>query len=230
MNGFPPTASVFPPGDFVKSANTLPPVDFHVENSLSEFELENVFSLGNLTQWTLMTREENDLRFWAKSYRCETRGERSTILGQVLPVRKLIVPSDIGSQRKPGEVRSTSGLWVPGVKFVECRRKSKCYLWSCVNCLLILVACFICCICKSSFISMDITKNVQCMMNVHDGFNLLKHLAEACKHQSFCLIIIHIWSKLLIFRENRVWRIQILIIRLTHANVWESMGKPCSCT
>ena len=24
--------------------------------------------------------------------------------------------------------------------------------------------------------------------------------------------------------------IYIFIIRLTHANVWESMGKPCSCT
>ena len=24
--------------------------------------------------------------------------------------------------------------------------------------------------------------------------------------------------------------IRILIIRLTHVNVWESMGKPCSCT
>ena len=42
-NGFPPTASVFPPGDFVESANSLPPVDVHVENSLSEFEWENVF-------------------------------------------------------------------------------------------------------------------------------------------------------------------------------------------
>ena len=30
-NGFPPTVSVFPPGDFVESANSLPPVDFHVE-------------------------------------------------------------------------------------------------------------------------------------------------------------------------------------------------------
>ena len=30
-NGFPPTVSVFPPGDFIKSANSLPPVDFHVE-------------------------------------------------------------------------------------------------------------------------------------------------------------------------------------------------------
>jgi len=25
-------------------------------------------------------------------------------------------------------------------------------------------------------------------MNMHEGFNLLKHPAEACKHQSFCLI------------------------------------------
>ena len=32
-NGFPPTTNVFPPGDFVESANSLPPVDFHVENS-----------------------------------------------------------------------------------------------------------------------------------------------------------------------------------------------------
>jgi len=23
-------------------------------------------------------------------------------------------------------------------------------------------------------------------MNMHEGFNLLKHPAEACKHQSFC--------------------------------------------
>ena len=46
-NGFPPTASVFPPGDFVESANSLPPVDFHVETSLSEFEWEIVFSPGN---------------------------------------------------------------------------------------------------------------------------------------------------------------------------------------
>ena len=68
MNGFPPTANVFPPGDFVKSANTLPPVDFHVENSLSKFEWENVFFPGNLTQRTLTTRrtfqlsqEESDL-------------------------------------------------------------------------------------------------------------------------------------------------------------------------
>ena len=46
------------------------------------------------------------------------------------------MPSEIGSQRKPGEVRS--GLWVSfisGVKFVEWRRKSKYYLWrSWVNC------------------------------------------------------------------------------------------------
>ena len=49
MNGFPPTASVFPPGDFIESANSLPPVDFHVEISLGEFEWENVFSPGNLT-------------------------------------------------------------------------------------------------------------------------------------------------------------------------------------
>ena len=25
-------------------------------------------------------------------------------------------------------------------------------------------------------------------------------------------------------------RVTVFIIRLTHANVWESMGKPCSCT
>ena len=46
-NSFPPTASIFPPGDFVESANSLSPVDFHVETSLSEFEWENVFSPGN---------------------------------------------------------------------------------------------------------------------------------------------------------------------------------------
>ena len=67
-NGFPPTTSVFPPGYFVESANSLPHVDFHVENSLSEFELENVFSTGNLTRRMLtkrmtyqLSREESDL-------------------------------------------------------------------------------------------------------------------------------------------------------------------------
>ena len=55
-NGFPPTTSVFPPGYFVESVNSLPHVDFHVENSLSEFELENVFSPGNLTRRMLTTR------------------------------------------------------------------------------------------------------------------------------------------------------------------------------
>ena len=46
-NGFPPMVSIFPPGDFIKSANSLPPVDFHVETSLSEFQWEIVFSPGN---------------------------------------------------------------------------------------------------------------------------------------------------------------------------------------
>ena len=86
-----PTASVF-----VKSANSLPPVNFHVENSLSEFEWENVFSPGNFD----LTNVDD-----AEDFSAVARGERSTILGQVSPVRKLIVPSEIGSQRKPGEVR-----------------------------------------------------------------------------------------------------------------------------
>ena len=79
-NGFlpTPTASIFPSGDFAKSADSLAPVhvDFHVENSLSEFGWENVFSPGNLTLRTLTTRrtfqlsrEESDLRFCAKSHR-----------------------------------------------------------------------------------------------------------------------------------------------------------------
>ena len=62
-NGFPPTVSVFPPGDFVKSANSLPPVDFHVE-------WENVFSPGNFDPTNVdnaedfqLLREESDLRF-----------------------------------------------------------------------------------------------------------------------------------------------------------------------
>ena len=48
-NDFPSTASVFPPGDVIESVNTLPPVDFHVENSFlpSEFVWGNVFSPGN---------------------------------------------------------------------------------------------------------------------------------------------------------------------------------------
>ena len=69
-NGFPPTASVFPPGDFVESANSLPPVDVHVKNSLSEFEWENMFSPGKFDPTNVddaedfqLSREESDLRF-----------------------------------------------------------------------------------------------------------------------------------------------------------------------
>ena len=66
-NGFPPTASVFPPGDFVESANSLPPVDFHVENSLSEFEWGIVVSpdptnVDDAEDFQL-SREESDVRF-----------------------------------------------------------------------------------------------------------------------------------------------------------------------
>ena len=35
---------------------------------------------------------------------------------------------------------------------------------------------------------------------------------------------------LLIGVEKKTWLISHFIIRLTHANVWESMWKPCSCT
>ena len=70
MNGFPLTASVFPPGDFVECANSLPPVDVHVENSLRKFEWENVFSPGNFDPTNVndvedfqLSREESDLRF-----------------------------------------------------------------------------------------------------------------------------------------------------------------------
>ena len=59
MNGFPPTESSFPL------------VDFHVENSLSEFEWENVFSCGNFDPTNIdnaedfqLSREESNLRFW----------------------------------------------------------------------------------------------------------------------------------------------------------------------
>ena len=76
-NGFPPTASIFPPGSFVESVNSLLPVDFHVENSLSEFEWENVFSLGNFDLTNVddaedfqLSREESDLRF-GLSLACE---------------------------------------------------------------------------------------------------------------------------------------------------------------
>ena len=70
MNDFPPTASIFPPGDFVESANSLPPVDFHVEKSLSELEWENVFSPGNFDPTNVddaedfqLSQEERDLQF-----------------------------------------------------------------------------------------------------------------------------------------------------------------------
>ena len=94
---FPPTAlSVFPPGDFVESANSLPPVDVHVKNSLSKFDWENVFSPDNFDPMNV-----DDGRTFSC---CERRPIYD--LGQVSPVRKLIVPSEIGSQRKPGEVCS----------------------------------------------------------------------------------------------------------------------------
>ena len=37
-----------------------------------------------------------------------------------------------------------------------------------------------------------------------------------------------IWDKL--SKQHILATIIAIIIRLTHANVWESMGKPCSCT
>ena len=64
MNSFPPMASVFPPGDLVKSVNSLPPVNFHVENSLSEFEWENVFSPGNFGPMNVDNAED------FKSHQC----------------------------------------------------------------------------------------------------------------------------------------------------------------
>ena len=64
-NGFPPTVSVFLPGDFVKS----PPVNVHVENSLSEFEWENVFSPDSFDPTNVdnaedfqLSREESNLQ------------------------------------------------------------------------------------------------------------------------------------------------------------------------
>ena len=44
---FPSYSECLLPGDFIKSVNSLPLVDFHVENNLSEFEWENVLSPGN---------------------------------------------------------------------------------------------------------------------------------------------------------------------------------------
>ena len=65
-NGFPPTVSVFPPGDFVESANSLP----LSTSMLSEFEWENVLSPGNFDPTNVddaedfqLSREESDLRF-----------------------------------------------------------------------------------------------------------------------------------------------------------------------
>ena len=75
-NGFPLTVSIVPPGDFVESANILPTVDIHAENSLSEFEWENVFSPGNFDPMNIddaedfqLPQEESDLHIWAKSHR-----------------------------------------------------------------------------------------------------------------------------------------------------------------
>ena len=66
-NGFPPTASIFPPGDFVESANSVPPVNFH-SFPISEFEWENVFSPGNFDPTNVddaedfqLSREESDV-------------------------------------------------------------------------------------------------------------------------------------------------------------------------
>ena len=63
-------ASIFPPGNFLESVNSLPPVDFHVENSLSKFEWKNVFSRGNFDPTNVddaedfqLSREESDLQF-----------------------------------------------------------------------------------------------------------------------------------------------------------------------
>ena len=61
--------SIFPPGNFVESANSLPPVNIHVENSLSKFEWENVLSPGNFDPTNVdaedfqLLREESDLQF-----------------------------------------------------------------------------------------------------------------------------------------------------------------------
>ena len=67
-----------------------------------------------------------------------------------------------------------------------------------MNCLEcgILVACFICCICKSSFILIGIMKNVQCMMNMHD-LTYLNNLRKPVNIKASALLIIHIWSNLL---------------------------------
>ena len=69
-NSFPPTASIFPLETLSSQRTVSPPVDFHVENSLSEFEWENVFSPGNFDPTNVddvedfqLSREESDLRF-----------------------------------------------------------------------------------------------------------------------------------------------------------------------
>ena len=42
-----------------------------------------------------------------------------------------------------------------------------------------------------------------------------------------CMLIIHTWFLLTVYIQ--VSQVYNIIIRLTHANVWESMKKPCRC-
>ena len=106
-NRFPLTVSVFPPGDFVESANSLPPVDFHESGKMCS-------PLATLTRRTLTTQ---------RTFSCCKR-RAIYDLGQVSLVRKLIVPSEIGSQIKTGKYAVAVSVFCAWCQVCEV----KCYL------------------------------------------------------------------------------------------------------